>query len=416
MKVLWFAVTPSLYDKNNTKHNGGGWISSLEALVRVMPNIELGIAFEHSDSFFRVEHEDVTYYPLNVWQSRWQRLKRKFIYNTEENQLIPVCLKVIDDFKPDIIHIFGSEWCFGLLTKYTDIPVVIHMQGSIPPYYNARFPVGYSEFDFIRYYRFNLKKTISYFINERQFNLRAIREEKILHGCNYYMGRTEWDKNLIQLFAPNSKYFYCSEALREPFVNTNEIWKSHKSNNLILISTISNPLYKGFDLILKTAKLLVENTDIIFEWRVFGVTDVQFYEWKAKVKSSEVNVKLMGTVSAEKIRIELLDADIFIHPSYIDNSPNSICEAQLLGLPVISTNVGGISSLITHLKTGILVPSNDPFSLTAYIKLIFYQKDLAILLGNNALKTALIRHNNNTIKTDLMNVYNTIINYEKKTI
>lgn len=60
--------------------------------------------------------------------------------------IIADCLKVIEDFKPDIIHVFGSEWGFGLVEKYVDIPVVIHMQGSLPPYVNASYPPGYNFF------------------------------------------------------------------------------------------------------------------------------------------------------------------------------------------------------------------------------------------------------------------------------
>jgi len=131
MRVLWFAVTPSMYAPSRMPHNGGSWIASLEALVRVIPDLNLGIAFEHSDTCFRVVNDGIIYYPINVWQSRWQRLKRKFFYQTEEKRIIPACLKIIEDFKPDIIHVFGSEWCFGLVIKYTDIPVVIHIQGRI---------------------------------------------------------------------------------------------------------------------------------------------------------------------------------------------------------------------------------------------------------------------------------------------
>ena len=59
MKVLWFAVTPSLYETLNKGHNGGGWIASLEQIVRSAPDIRLGIAFEHSDRIFKKEIDDV---------------------------------------------------------------------------------------------------------------------------------------------------------------------------------------------------------------------------------------------------------------------------------------------------------------------------------------------------------------------
>jgi glycosyltransferase involved in cell wall biosynthesis len=180
------------------------------------------------------------------------------------------------------------------------------------------------------------------------------------------------------------------------------------------MSTISPLLSKGFDVILKTAKLIKENTDIDFEWRVFGTNEIQFHEWKTKIKASNVNVKLMGTVSAEILKDELINANIFIHLSYIDNSPNSVCEAQTLGLPIISTNVGGISSIVEHKKTGLLVPANDPFSTASYIKLLFEDIELAVSLGRNAREVALKRHNPQQITSDLLGIYDKVILDEKK--
>jgi glycosyltransferase involved in cell wall biosynthesis len=243
--------------------------------------------------------------------------------------------------------------------------------------------------------------------------LKAKREEKILRGCYYFMGRTEWDENLTKLYAPESKYFYCSEALRETFVNNDKIWHSHNRNQIILVSTISSPLYKGLDLILKTANLIKGHININFEWRIFGTNEIQFQEWKSKIKAIDVNVKLMGTFSAENLKAELLNADLFIHPSYIDNSPNSVCEAQIIGLPVISTNVGGISSLIEHKITGLLVPANDPYTTTAYIKLLIQNTKFATFLGTNAREVALIRHNAGKLMTDLLYIYEKAITDEK---
>ena len=45
MRVLWFSVTPSLYRSFSNSHNGGGWIASLENIVRSVQSISLGVAF-----------------------------------------------------------------------------------------------------------------------------------------------------------------------------------------------------------------------------------------------------------------------------------------------------------------------------------------------------------------------------------
>lgn len=410
MKVLWFAVTPSMYSANNVEHNGGGWIAALEVLLRNVPEVNLAIAFEHTDTHFKLEKDGVVYYPINIWRSKFQRLKNKFVYNTEEKLLIPACLKIIEDNKPDVIHIFGSEWSFGLINRYTNVPVVIHMQGSIPPYFNARFPSGYGKSDLLFNYGINFVTIAKEIYADMRFKLRADREERILRNCNYFMGRTQWDKSLTQLYAPNSTYFYCSEALRSEFFEPDKVWTVNNNNPYIIISTISPTLYKGADLILKTAMLLKQNTAIKFEWRVFGVSQIKLHEKKTMIKASSVNVRLMGTVSAAKLREELLHANVFVHPSYIDNSPNSICEAQLLGVPLVSTSVGGIPSIVQDGHTGLLISSNDPFFLASNIMKIIDEKDFAIELSKQERAVALKRHDPAQIILNLCSIYNQMLN------
>ena len=53
------------------------------------------------------------------------------------------------------------------------------------------------------------------------------------------------------------------------------------------------------------------------------------------------------------------DFDIFINTTNFDNTPVSVMEAMALGLPVVSTNAGGLPFLITHDTDGLLVPVGD---------------------------------------------------------
>ena len=62
---------------------------------------------------------------------------------------------------------------------------------------------------------------------------------------------------------------------------------------------------------------------------------------------------------------------LLIHPSHIDNSPNSVGEAMASGLPFVASNVGGISSMIEHAVNGILVePRNHRQLAEAVISLL----------------------------------------------
>ena len=61
MRILWFSVTPSLFHSHSNGHNGGGWIASLERIVRQVPEVELGIAFNFAAEGFVYEQDGVKY-------------------------------------------------------------------------------------------------------------------------------------------------------------------------------------------------------------------------------------------------------------------------------------------------------------------------------------------------------------------
>ena len=146
MRILWFSVTPSLFNPHSNGHNGGGWIASLEQIVRKNRDIELGVVFYFQGSTFKYNMEGVTYYPVK--QIKVSYLSKLFEDRNNKTN-IKHYLEIIDDFKPDIIHIFGSENDFGLICEHSKTPVVIHIQGCLPPYHNALFPVGMKQSDFI---------------------------------------------------------------------------------------------------------------------------------------------------------------------------------------------------------------------------------------------------------------------------
>lgn len=410
MRILWFSITPSLFNPHSNWYNGGGWIASLEQIVRRNKEIELGVAFHFQDSGFKYKNEGVTYYPIPAER---KSLIERIFNKGNPNGIITRYQNIIKDFKPDLIHIFGSENDFGLLCKYTDVPIVIHMQGCMPPYHNALMPVGMKRSDFI----FKKGLSLSYrFIglrSEKAFFKRAEREIEIIQSCKYFMGRTQWDKSLIDLFNPGAMYFHCEEALRDSFITSEKRWKYSDEKKKTIISVISRPWYKGCDLILKTAALLKRFTDIDFEWKVYGIPEMKFYESVYGIKAENVNVHPMGTASKEELVEALCSASCYIHPSYIENSPNSICEAQILGVPVIATNVGGISSIINNGVDGILFPANAPYTAASFIKKVAMDRAIAESLSRQAITRASKRHNPDNISNSLYKIYTQIITEEQ---
>ena len=419
MKVLWFTNTMSCYTPIGSNiplgYNGGGWISSAEKVVRDENKIELGISFLCEGQPFKQVQNNVVYYPIPQFDSsnlKYIRFltdllfagsiireEKKWIYYTNYYK------KIIVDFNPDIIHVWGSEFFGGLVSKVTKIPVVLHIQGVLLPYYNAFLPPFVSWHSFV-FSSLNPLSILKQNIIKRKWAINCYREREIYKNINIYLGRTDWDCRVSHVLNPSSIYYHVDEILRDVF------YKEHireLPSKLTIVTTISNPLYKGFDLILKTAKLLKEALKLDFEWQCYGNINPLFIEKITGVNHDDVNVHLMGVAPSDVLCEAELEATLYFHPSYIDNSPNSLCEAQMLGVPVVCTDVGGVASLIKDRDTGFLIPANDPYQGAAIIEMLYLDKELNRKIGEAGKIVAQKRHNVEKIKSEIINVYNSII-------
>lgn len=132
-------------------------------------------------------------------------------------------------------------------------------------------------------------------------------------------------------------------------------------------------------------------------------------EYKEKNSFEENNVRIHGFVNSDKLVELLLESDLYVHTAYIDNSPNAICEAQYLGMPIIATYVGGVPSLIEQGKDGVLIPANDPFMLAE--KILQYSNNMSafVYMGKASRNRAMHRHSPINITNDLFSCYQAII-------
>lgn len=420
MKILWLTETPSKYKPEEFGYNGRGWIESLQSLLEKSTEIEqLGIAFPHSIDSEKLTQGKVVYYPIkrvmpgNIvsWIiSNWQN---KIEHENEINSL----KAIVEDFEPDVIHIFGTEsWLCHAVTM-TNKPCIVHLQGLLLPYLNAFTPVGISKFDLMTSNWIEFIKGISLWHHQRVFDKKSKREYKFFKEISFFMGRTKWDKSISGFLSPGSIYFHVDEVLRDKFY-TAVPWKQNKTNKVILTSTLSDALYKGLDMVIKTASILIKEK-FDFEWRVIGVNKesktARLLNRVYKSKYPDLNISLLGLGTAEEIIGLLGETTFYIHPSSIDNSPNSLCEAQILGVPIIATNVGGVSSLIEDGKNGFLVPANDPYLMASRIVQLSHNQDLMRNIGERARENAQKRHSKETILNQLINTYKDVtIGYTKR--
>lgn len=96
------------------------------------------------------------------------------------------------------------------------------------------------------------------------------------------------------------------------------------------------------------------------------------------------SVKFHGVVPHNMIQKYYRNSDIFINASNVDNLPGTILEAFACGLPVVSTNAGGIPYMVEHKKTGLLVERNDHQALADQVFYLLENQREALLMVKNA--------------------------------
>ena len=393
------------------------WMTTLEDVVKGKEGIDLTVAYYCDMSSYEppFDFDGVHYYPIVNKGGSYIAKFRERVESQEERDkiLLKRLSKVVDDVQPDIIHIHGTESNFGLLTGVIDnIPLVISLQGIISPIverYYSGIPQNIAvKCDTWKDYlhQINEKKVFSNYCHA------AKREQKILSQSKYVIGRTQWDKEILSLMAPKAKYYVVNEILREGF--RNNIWlKLETKDAFIITSTLSNGIYKGYETVLRCAKILKKMAPFQFEWRIIGCTEQYKYVKAAilltGISPKEVGVSFLGSKKEDEMFVLLKETHLYVQTSHIENSPNALCEAMVMGMPCVASNVGGTATMLKDGVEGLLYPDGDPYILASTIVKAKSSYDSMLALGETARKKALERHDKYNVAAELFFAYNKVI-------
>lgn len=423
MRVLWLTYTPPLpvtHKLDIPNMVSEGWVDSLRLALQDHSELELGIASPSEIDYAPFNENGTDFYNISSPSQKGslEAVCRRWSHETEFPNGISRCLDIVKKFRPDIIHIHGSENFYGLIAKETSIPVVISIQGILTVYEMFYFGDLTFKEKLIDIFSPKFLKGVGFIHKYLAMRKSAHRERRIIKDCKYFIGRTDFDKNFLSITNPTSHYYHCNEVLRPSFYSAE--WAPNTDSFIIYcISSIPVP-YKGLDCLLKACNALKQagfpNLQIRISGQIQGSDIWSVIKRKVRELNLTKEITWLGKSSAETIVSELKNANVFVLPSYIENSPNSIGEAMLAGVPSIASYVGGVPSMIVHGKDGLLFPSGDYYSLAGMIATILKDPALARTLSNNAKISARKRHDPKTIAQTVMSIYSEIIedSFEKR--
>lgn len=397
----------------------GGWLINASKDLANKEGVELSIAFpsNKASKFNELKGEKIKYYPFTPIKDR----DKKIIENYES------FTKLLDNLKPDLVHIYGTELAHTLsmvnVCKKENIKTVISIQGLVSVIEKHMF----SNLPFKVIYGFTLRNLIrrdSVYGLKRAFCERGKNEIEALKNTNHIIGRTTWDKACTAQINPNAKYHFCNETLRDEFYKHKwELDRCEKQS--IFLSQGQYPIkglhyvLEAFPIILRRfpdTKLYVSGKNIIKSDTLKDKLLMTYYGKYIKKMimklGLENNVIFTGPLDEKSMCERYLKSHVFVCPSSVENSPNSLGEAMILGVPCVASDVGGVSDMMRHSEEGFVYQSDAPYMLAHYVCEIFDNKDLALKLSRVAREHALKTHDRQENSRRLLEIYKNIIGIE----
>lgn len=418
MRVLW--ITNILFPEAKALVTGGdkqqldsgGWMLGAANALMKQEGLTLCVATVSRlvRSLTRLNGECISYYILPYGKGN----------NIENKEYIPYWKEVNEEFKPDVVHIHGTEFSHGLafVEGCGADNVVVSIQGLTSACYKY-YHSGISSFQLIK------NMTIRDFFKggtlsiDKVFKKKSAYEKIMIQKIHHIIGRTSWDRAHTWAINPNAEYHVGNETLRDEFYNGRWNYDDCERHS-IFFSQVSSPL-KGFHIFLQAAPLILrEYPDL--KLRIAGSDLTHRGSFKERLKLSdygriikkmiresgmENRITFTGPLTASQMKREYLRANVFVSSSSIENSPNSLGEAQLLGVPCVASYVGGTMDMIPNNSCGVLYRFEEVDMLAYKICKIF--KDSSTLDNREMIEEANRRHNPMTNLSQLLDTYHHII-------
>ena len=329
--------------------NKEGWVTGMAGCIMKDGEVTFGVAFP-SDKELSGISDDVYYYGFV------EDTTHPEIYNAETQSSLE---KICDDFQPDTIHIFGTEYPHTLsmlkIERWKN-RTLIHLQGLMEPYANE-YTVGLPQNVIKRKTFRDILRHDSIPEQKEKYLKRAAMEKEVLCQAVNVCGRTEFDRSYALKINKELNYYELNETLRNSFYEGSWDIKETEPHS-IFVSQGNYPL-KGVHFLLRALPAVKEKYPDVRVY-ISGDNVTKHETLKEKIKLSSYgkyllsllrenklsdNVFFLGQKNEAEMKELYLKCQLFVIPSVLENSPNSLGEAMILGVPCIAARVGGIPSM-----------------------------------------------------------------------
>ena len=389
MKILWLCNAQFSCEGRNSS---GTWLQPLAEMINDTDGYTLynvTIASVNKLSIETVKGIKQYLLPVNNKKNgkQWYEDICNDIYN------------IVDEVKPDIVHIWGTENIWGLVYKdgYIKAPAFLEMQGM--PSVSFAYYGGLTRKEKLQclwaplsLYQFP-KNTIWW--GYRHYKELGEKENEIIKAFNIISVQSQWVEEHVRQINHSAQILHTRIILRAQFYKC-EPWKWHEcGDSPVIFSTCSrNAPYKGLHVLLKAIGLLKKrypNIRLNLAGKLFGTRGLfyasgytRFLYRIIKEYNIEDNIQFLGALTADQIIKCLQEANVSVIPSFIESYSLGLAESMIVGTPTAVSYAAAMPEFAKDKEEVLFYDSLDVVSCAARIENLFTHKELSERLSNNS--------------------------------
>ena len=327
--------------------------------------------------------------------------------------------------QPDLLQIFGTEndHAVWALESFAPQKTLLYIQGLAGPC-GEHMADGLPP-RFLR--RQRMKERLA--ARTGGATVRQLREGLLEKGeaektvfalARNVLGRTEWDKAFTASVNPQARYYKLNEILRAPFYSGG--WQRDPLRRPRIFVSQGNTPLKGLHRVIEALPAIAARyPDVQVDVAGWppprkGALLQPVMNWLAEYPGYldqlarrlgvADRIRYTGVLNAEAMKTCFLQSSVFLLPSSLENSPNSLGEAMLLGMPCAAANVGGVPSMMEDKKEGLLFDPARPDQMTQAVLALLDDPAGAEAMGKAARARAMADHDPKAIAAAQMALYN----------
>ena len=284
--------------------------------------------------------------------------------------------------RPDLVHIHVSSYrsfhrkrLLSTLARLFRVPYLVHVHSG----------------------------AFERFIREKPRN--AVLVEKMLdRACAVIVLSESWLGVLKKYISNPNVYVLYNSASQKDLLTASP---ALRPGRIIVLFLGRLTREKGVYDLLDVIPRVVENQPNVL-FRLGGDGDLQRVETIVKERNLNEYVEILGWVSGDVKHSHYRSAEIYTLPSYTEGLPGTLLEAMACGLPVVTTDVGGIPEAVFEGKNGYLIKPGDRSNLTEKLVRLCENEGIRRRMGEASLEVYHNRFATEKILNELLTIYNEI--------